>query len=205
MSYEVKAQLKPAGLAGISENQIAQHWKLYEGYVAQSNALKAELEALRKEGKGATPLYADRRRRFGFEYNGMVLHEYYFGALKAGARALAEDSPLRKALAEQFGTFDAWMDDFVKCGATRGIGWAILFLDPATGWLTNHFVQLHEDGNVAGFMPILIMDVFEHAYMVDYGAGGRPDYMKAFVGNVNWEVVARRYAEARDRKIPSRW
>ncbi|MEW6756801.1 MAG: Fe-Mn family superoxide dismutase [Acidobacteriota bacterium] len=205
MAYEVKAHLKPSNLKGLSENQIAQHWKLYEGYVAQSNALRAELEALRKEGKGATPLYADRRRRFGFEYNGMVLHEYYFGNLKAGVAEPGDASPLRKALSEQFGSFEAWKDDCVKCGATRGIGWAALYLDPATGWLTNHFIQLHEDGNVAGFVPILVLDVFEHAYMVDFPATGRPDYMKAFFENVNWEAVEKRFAEASAGKIPARF
>lgn len=205
MAYEVKVHLKPSGLKGISENQIAQHWKLYEGYVTNTNGLITELEALRKETKGGTPIYADRRRRFGFEYNGMVLHEYYFGNLKAGVAAPAEASALKTALTSQFGTFDAWKDDFVKTGASRSIGWAILYLDPATGTLTNDFVQLHEEGNVAGFIPVLVMDVWEHAYMVDYGASCRPDYMKAFAENVNWEVVARRYEEATKGKIPARW
>lgn len=205
MAYEARVELKPKDLKGISENQIAQHWKLYEGYVAQSNALRDELAALRKDGKVATPAYADRRRRFGFEYNGMVLHEYYFGNLKAGAPALAADSPLRAALAEQYGTFEVWQEDFVKCGATRGIGWAVLFMDPATGFLTNHFIQLHEDGPVAGFVPVLIMDVFEHAYMVDYPATGRPDYMKAFFENVNWAVAEKRFGDAKAGKIPARW
>ena len=205
MAYEAKVHLKPSNLEGISENQIAQHWKLYEGYVAQSNALVSELDAMRKEGKGATPLYADRRRRFGFEYNGMVLHEYYFGNLKAGVPQPGEDSPLAKALSEQFGSFEAWRDDFSKTGATRGIGWAVLFLDPATGGLTNHFIQLHEDGNVAGFVPVLILDVFEHAYMVDHPATGRPDYIKAFFANVDWTVAARRFDEAMAGKIPARF
>jgi superoxide dismutase, Fe-Mn family len=205
MAYEAKAHLKPAGLKGISENQIAQHWKLYEGYVTNTNALRTELEALRIEGKSATPLYADRRRRFGFEYNGMVLHEYYFGNLAAGAPGLADGSALKAALVKEFGSFDAWKEDFVKTGASRSIGWAILYLDPATGALNNHFVQLHEEGNVAGFVPILVMDVWEHAYMVDYGAGGRPDYMKAFSENVHWATAARRYDEAMGGKIPARW
>ena len=205
MSYEAKAALKPAGLAGISENQIAQHWKLYEGYVAQTNALRDELASLRKEGKGGTPIYADRRRRFGFEYNGMVLHEYYFGNLKAGVAEPSDSSPLKKALAEQFGSFDAFKEDFTKTGASRSIGWAILYYDPATGTFNNHFVQLHEEGNVAGFVPVLVMDVWEHAYMVDYGAGGRPDYLKAFFGNVNWPAVEKRFAEAQEGKIPGRF
>jgi superoxide dismutase, Fe-Mn family len=205
MAYEAKVHLKPSDLDGISENQIAQHWKLYEGYVAQSNALLSELDAMRKEGKGGTPIYADRRRRFGFEYNGMVLHEYYFGNLKAGVPAPAEGSPLARALAEHFGSFEAWKDDFGKTGATRGIGWSVLYLDPATGGLTNHFIQLHEDGNVAGFVPLLILDVFEHAYMVDHPATGRPDYIKAFWSNVDWGVAAKRFEEASAGKIPARF
>jgi Fe-Mn family superoxide dismutase len=204
MAYEVKTALKPTGLAGISEEQIAQHWRLYEGYVTQVNNLRKELETLAKEGKGATPLYADRRRRLGFEYNGMVLHEYYFGNLKAGV-AEPGDGALKKAIVAQFGTFDAFKDDFVNTGASRSIGWAILYLDPATGTLNNHFVQLHEDGNVAGFVPVLVMDVWEHAYMVDYGAGGRGQYIKAFFGNVNWPVVEKRFADATAGKIPARF
>ena len=205
MAYEVKTALKPSGLSGISEDQIAQHWKLYEGYVAQTNNLRNELETLRKEGKGGTPAYADRRRRFGFEYNGMVLHEYYFGNLKAGVSELGAASGLKKAITGQFGSFDAFKEDFVNTGATRSIGWAILYLDPASGALNNHFVQLHEEGNVAGFMPVLVMDVWEHAYMVDFGAGGRGQYIKAFFGNVNWDIVEKRFADGSAGKIPARF
>jgi Fe-Mn family superoxide dismutase len=205
MIYEAKTGLKPTGLAGISEEQIAQHWRLYEGYVTQVNALRKELETLAKDGKGATPAYADRRRRLGFEYNGMVLHEYYFGNLKAKVPEPGATDALKKALTDQFGTFDAFKDDFVNTGASRSIGWAILYLDPATGTLNNHFVQLHEEGNVAGFVPILVMDVWEHAYMVDYGAGGRAQYIKAFFGNVNWPIVEKRFAEAMEKKLPARF
>lgn len=205
MTYEAKTGLKPAGLAGISEEQIAQHWRLYEGYVTQVNALRKELEALAKDGKGATPAYADRRRRLGFEYNGMVLHEYYFGNLKANVPEPGAAGALTKALTDQFGTFAAFKDDFVNTGASRSIGWAILYLDPATGILNNHFVQLHEEGNIAGFVPILVMDVWEHAYMVDYGAGGRAQYIKAFFSNVNWPVVEKRFVEATGKKIPARF
>lgn len=205
MVYEAKTALRPAGLSGISEDQIAQHWKLYEGYVTQVNNLRKELETLAKEGKGATPVYADRRRRLGFEYNGMVLHEYYFGNLKGNVAEPGEASTLKKAIASQFGTLDAFKEDFVNTGASRSIGWAILYLDPATGALNNHFVQLHEDGNVASFVPVLVMDVWEHAYMVDYGAGGRGQYIKAFFGNVNWPVVEKRFADATAGKIPARF
>lgn len=204
MTYEVITLLKPEGLSGISDEQIAQHWRLYEGYVAQVNALRSELQTLRKDGNHS-PLYGDRRRRFGYEYNGMVLHEYYFGNLKAGVPEPSGTSGLKKAIIGQFGTFDAFKDDFVNAGSTRSIGWAILYLDPVTGTLNNHFVQLHEDGNVAGFVPILVMDVWEHAYMVDYGAGGRAQYIKAFFTNVNWHAVEERFADATAGKIPTRY
>ena len=205
MVYEVNSALKPRGLSGISDEQIAQHWHLYEGYVAQVNALRDELATLRREGKVGTPIYADRRRRLGFEYNGMVLHEYYFGNLKAGAAELRGTSALKKALTGQFGTFDTFTQDFIAAGATRSVGWAILYLDPATGSLNTHFVQLHEDGNVSGFLPLLVMDVWEHAYMVDYGASGRHEYMSAFLHNIDWPIVERRFADAIAGHIPRRF
>jgi len=205
MPYTVRDSLKPSGLAGISEEQIAQHWKLYEGYVGQTNTLLDELAALRREGKGGTPGYADRRRRLGFEMDGMVLHEYYFGNLRAGAPGPDGGGPLQAALAEAFGSFEAFREDFLKTGGTRSIGWAVLYLDPATGFLNNHFVQVHEDGHVAGFAPLLVLDVWEHAYMVDHGAGGRGDYMKAFWGNVDWPVVEKRFREAREGVVSARF
>ncbi len=204
MVYEVHSGLRPGKLTGISEEQIAQHWRLYEGYVANTNALREELQTLRRTGKSGTPVYADRRRRLGFEYNGMVLHEYYFGNLKARVSELSGTSALKKALTGQFGSFDAFKEDFVNTGATRSVGWAILYLDPGTDTLNNHFVQLHEEGNVAGFLPILVMDVWEHAYMVDYGASGRSEYIKAFFGNVNWEIVEKRFTQAVVGRIPIR-
>lgn len=204
MAYEVNVMLRPSGLTGISEEQIAQHWRLYEGYVAQVNTLRAELESLRKSGKGGSTLCADRRRRLGFEYNGMVLHELYFANLRAGVPDLGGTSALKKALTGQFGTFAAFKEDFVAAGSTRSVGWTLLCLDPTTGALNNHFVQLHEDGNVAGFAAILVMDVWEHAYMVDYGAGGRASYITAFFGNVNWPLVEKRFAEASAGRIPPR-
>lgn len=105
MTYTVREELKPHNLVGISQSQIDDHWGLYKGYVTQSNSLKAELAALRAEGKGSTALYADRRRRFGFEYCGMVLHEYYFGNLKANVAA-DKSGGFAKAVAAQYGSFD---------------------------------------------------------------------------------------------------
>jgi len=192
-TYEVKKGLKPSKLTGISDEQINDHWKLYEGYVTQVNILNQELVGLQKEGKTNSLLYADRRRRYGFEYNGMVLHEYYFESLVSKGKPLAAESLLKKAIEKTWGSFEKWQQDFVATGKTRGIGWAILYCDPHTKRLTNHFVSEHQNGNIAGFKPILVMDVWEHAYMVDHKAGGRGNYIDAFMKNINWEVVEARF------------
>mgnify|MGYP003640657501 CR=1 FL=1 len=204
MTYTVREELKPSGLNGISDDQINDHWNLYAAYVAQSNALKKQLADLRAEGKGATPEYMDRRRRFGFEFNGMVLHEYYFGNLSSNVQ-LDEGSTFAQALVKQFGSIDAWKEDFANTGKSRGIGWAICMMDPLTGDINNHFVQLHEDGNVAGYHPVVVMDVWEHAYMVDHKAGGRPNYINAFMSNVNWDVAQKRYDEVLEKSTSKRY
>lgn len=203
MTYTVREELKPSGLNGISDDQINDHWNLYAGYVTQSNALKDQLADLRSEGKGATPEYADRRRRFGFEFNGMVLHEYYFGNLKANVENNAAE--FTAAVEKAYGSFDAWLEDFANTGKSRSIGWAICYYDPATGDVNNHFVQLHEDGNIAGYIPLVVMDVFEHAYMVDHKAGGRPAYIEACMSNINWNVVEERFTASRDGAIKNRF
>lgn len=204
MEYKAQLQLKPTNLDNISQRQIDSHWGLYEGYVTNVNKLNKELEELRVAGKVDTPLYADRRRRYGFEYNGMVLHEYYFANLKAGGTMLS-DGPLKKALIATWGSYDVWRADFESAGKSRSIGWAILYADETTGALTNHFIQEHEDGNIAGFVPILVLDVWEHAYMVDFGTAGRAQYISAFMSNIDWAKAEERYAAVKAGKIMPRF
>ncbi|HEX4047177.1 MAG TPA: Fe-Mn family superoxide dismutase, partial [Elusimicrobiota bacterium] len=163
--YAARQELRPKDLPGISENQISQHWKLYEGYVKNTNLLNEKLAALAAK-KDFGPEFAEMKRRLGFEYDGMILHEHYFGVLKAGQKPLGEDSPLTKQLKKSFGGFSNWRDEFTAIGKMRGVGWAILYFDPRERALTNHWIGLHEDGHPAGFIPILVMDVWEHAYMV---------------------------------------
>lgn len=191
--YKVKEHLKPKSLYGISEKQIDEHWKLYKGYVEQVNKLNNELNKLRHEGKGSTLDYSDRRRRYGFEYNGMVLHEYYFENLKKSKKN-KPSVELISSIKKSFGSYENWLNDFKQAGKTRGIGWAILCADPVNSDnLINIFVQDHENGNIASYKLILVMDVWEHAYMVDWGATERPNYIDAFIDNVNWEIVNRRF------------
>jgi superoxide dismutase, Fe-Mn family len=186
------------GLDGISDEQIAEHLKLYAGYVKQVNTLNEELAQLLGKGKasGKDPEFAELTRRLGFEYNGMILHEYYFSNLRRAAEpAPAASSGLGKALAEAFGSVEAWKTDFQAMGDMRGIGWVILFEDPATDRLTNHWVTLHQDGVPAGFKPLLVMDVWEHAFMRDYKATEKAKYVEAFFRNIDWPAVERRLRE----------
>ncbi len=199
--YEVRQELRPKGLTGISEDQIAQHWKLYEGYVKNVNALNGRLAALSAE-KSYGPEFAELKRRLGFEYDGMILHEHYFGVLKSGRKPLGEDfAALMKRLKKSFGGFAHWKEEFSAIGKMRGVGWAILYFDPRAGVLTNHWIGMHEEGHPAGFVPILVMDVWEHAFMVDGGADGRPAYIEAFFNNVDWSKADGALVEA-ERAAP---
>ena len=136
-------------------------------------------------------LRAELTRRLGFEYNGMVLHEYYFDNLQSGGGTgdPVQTSQFAKAAETSFGSYDIWKADFVGIGKMRGVGWAICYQNPANGRLSNHWITLHETGNVAGFNPILVMDVWEHAFLLDYKPAERPKYIEAFFSNINWNAV----------------
>jgi Fe-Mn family superoxide dismutase len=189
----VPKQFNLSGLSGISDQTLEIHFKLYEGYVKETNNLTAKIAELLKEGP-ITPdkmvVYSELKRRFGFEYNGMVLHEYYFENLtKGGSAEPTARSAFRTAAEASYGNFDAWKTDFVTMGKMRGVGWAVCYQNPANGQLSNHWITLHEDGNVAGFSPVLVMDVWEHAFLLDYKPAERPKYIEAFFANVNWKIV----------------
>ena len=191
-SYTAK-KFDLAALQGISDQTLQVHFGLYEGYVKNTNLLNEQIAEQIKAGTaaGANPHFAELTRRLGFEYNGMRLHEYYFGNMTKNAGgtpgAVVEDT-----FAATFGDFETWKKDFTATGAMRGVGWAIAYRDPWTGRISNHWVTLHEDGNVAGFEPILVMDVWEHAFLLDYKPADRPKYIESFFANIDWNVVASR-------------
>ena len=185
-------QFQLVGLTGLSEKQIDVHMKLYAGYVTNVNVLNERLSALAKAGKTGTPEWAEMTRRLGFEYDGMVLHEYYFGNLKAGGSTLSPDSALGQAIGKSFGSIEEWMADFRGIATMRGVGWAALFQDPVTGWLSNHWLSLHQEGAPVSFKPILVLDVWEHAFLVDYVPAERPKYIDAFFANVDWQAAEQR-------------
>ena len=178
-------------LEGLSKDQLEVHYKLYQGYVTNTNVLNQKLVELNKAGEGNSVTAAEIRRRLGFEYNGMRLHEYYFDNL-GGHEALGADTALMARIVEQYGSFDAFMNEFKAVAATRGIGWVVLYEDPMNGALQIFWVGDHENGHPAGFLPLLVLDVWEHAFSVDYKPNERPKYLEAFFKNVNWKVVASR-------------
>jgi Fe-Mn family superoxide dismutase len=167
------------GLKGISDAQLAVHFALYAGYVTNTNKFNELIADMSKNGQTGTHPWAETNRRLGWEYNGMRLHEYYFAKFKT-------------AVEKSFGSFDAWKSDFIACGTMRGIGWVILYRDPMNGVVTNHWITEHDLGHPSGFVPILVLDVFEHAFMIDYKPADRKKYVEAFFDNLDWTEVENR-------------
>jgi len=187
MAYTAKDYARLVGMAGFSESLLKNHFTLYQGYVTNTNKVLDILEQMLKEGKTANPEFAELKRRLGWEFNGMRLHEYYFDNL-GGTSPLDVADTLSKKLAESFSSVDAWEKDFRATGAMRGIGWTVLYQDSADGRLINFWINEHDVSHPAGCMPILVMDVFEHAFMLDYGLK-RADYIEAFFKNIDWNAA----------------
>jgi Fe-Mn family superoxide dismutase len=192
MAYTAKDFSGLKGMEGFSDTLLDNHFTLYNGYVTNTNKLMDTLAAMVKDGEIGTPEYAELKRRMGFEFNGMRLHEYYFENL-GGKAALDKSGKLDKKLAEDFGSYEDWEKDFRGTATMRGIGWTILYQDDKTGRLFNQWINEHEVGHPAGCAPILVLDVFEHAFLTDYGLK-RPDYIESFFKNINWSAAEARLA-----------
>ena len=182
-----------SGLKGISDATLEMHFALYEGYVKNTNLLIEQTGELRKngEGLGANPKFAELVRRMGWEFNGMRLHELYFDNMTKTPSDLTSGR-LHTALGEGYGDIESWKKDFFAVGGMRGVGWAIAFQDPANGQISNHWIELHQDGNLAGFQPIVVMDCWEHAFIKDYKPSERAKYIEAFYSNLNWPACEAR-------------
>lgn len=191
MPYVAKDYSRLIGMKGFSETLLKNHFTLYQGYVTNTNKLLESLGRMLKDGTAGTPEYAEIKRRLGWEFNGMRLHELYFENL-GGTAPLGKGSKLMQRLAEEFGGIENWEKDFRATGSLRGIGWAALYQDIADGRLMTFWINEHDVAHPAGCNPLLIMDVFEHAFLTDYGLK-RADYIDAFMKNVNWTVVEQRF------------
>lgn len=186
MPYTAKDYSRLIGMPGFSEALLRNHFTLYQGYVTNTNKTLDALQAMQKEGKTAAPEFAELRRRLGWEFNGMRLHEYYFENL--GGKGGAPGGALAQRIASSFGSAGDWEKDFRGVGAMRGIGWAALYHDIAGKRMINFWINEHDTGHPAGCRLLLIMDVFEHAFMLDYGLK-RADYIEAFFRNIDWAAV----------------
>ena len=186
MPYTKNDYSKLKGMAGFSDVALDLYFALYEGYINNTNKVLEHLDAAEKD----SPQYAELKRRLGWEFDGMRLHEFYFSGL-GGNGQIDKSGNLYRSLEGNFGSFENWREDFMATAKMRGIGWAILYEDPMSGRLMNFWINEHDAGHPTGLNPILNIDVFEHAYVPDYGKD-RAAYIDAFMKNVNWEEVEKR-------------
>ncbi len=181
-------------LAGFSDTMLSNHFTLYGGYVNNVNTLMTKMNEIRIERMDGNEVRkeesAELHRRFAWEYNGMKLHELYFENMIKDSKGVNEDSNLYKALSERFGSFDNFLFNFKKNVAMfRGIGWvALIKRDDTLGVI---WIGEHDQGLLANSKILLIMDMWEHAYMTDYGIK-KADYIESFIQNINWNMVESR-------------
>lgn len=179
-------------IEGLDDALLKMHFKLYQGYVNNSNMVIQKLQEMSSTGKSKTPEFAGLKRILGWEFDGMLLHEYYFENLGGNQKQLDTKDPLYSKIVQDFGSYDAWKADFISTGLIRGIGWVVSYVEPKSGRLMNEWINEHDVGHLAGATPILIMDVFEHAYITQFGLE-RNKYIDVFFNNINWDAVSKRY------------
>jgi len=196
MTYTAKTFNLPA-LQGISDKQVKVHLALYEGYVKHTNLIMEKINALKaSDAEGNAYLIAELRRRFGFEFDGMRMHEYYFSQFEGGQTSLTAGSAFEQAISRKYE--DQGLEAHIReVAGTRGIGWVVVYADPSADTLHTVFVNDHELGQLAGLPIILALDLWEHAYMVDYVPAEKKNYIDAFFANLNWSVIEKRFDEAK--------
>ena len=195
MQYTAK-QFNLPTLNGLSEKQIKVHLALYEGYVKHVNLIMEKMEAVRTGTLELDPyIVAELRRRFAFEFDGMRMHEYYFAQFE-GEKGGNPSSALAKAAAEKYGGGENFLKHIRDVAGSRGIGWVVVYSDPRAKTIHTVFVTDHELGQLAGLPILLALDLWEHAYMVDYVPAEKKNYIDAFFANLNWSVVEKRFEEA---------
>lgn len=192
MSYEVKSFSHLTGIKGLSDELLKNHITLYQGYVMHTNKFNEAMMEMVESGREILSEFAELKRRFGFEWNGMRLHEYYFMNMSKEIVLIDKNSSLLQKIMEDYGSYERWEREFRAVGMMRGIGWTIAYYDPVSNKILNVWINEHHTGHLAGLMPILVMDCFEHAYMTDYGLK-RADYIEVFFKLINWEIVSDRF------------
>lgn len=169
-------------LEGMTLKMLEQHFKLYEGYVKKTNEIQAKLETADKSlANGVYSEIGEMKRQETFAVNGMKLHEVYFGHLQGDGKPAGE---LVKMIEADFGSIDAWKEDLVATGMSAR-GWAITAYDFKDNRLHNYGSDAHNVGAVWGAIPVIVLDVYEHAYFIDYGVS-RKAYIDSFFKNLDW-------------------
>jgi Fe-Mn family superoxide dismutase len=182
-------------LKGISAKTTEEHMKLYSGYVTNANLILEKIAMLGADPSNAYAL-SEIRRRFSFEFNGMRNHEVYFASFEGGPKALPENSLLKKAIEAESGAFDSWLAYFKSVALTRGIGWATLYFDPASGRLITSWVDEQHLGQLQDCTLILGLDMWEHSFVADYQPSGKKNYVEDFFANLNWEKIEENFKKA---------
>ena len=193
--YEAKTY-ELHGLEGISDRTLETHFALYEGYVKETNNLTTRIRNFWRTVISIwknSPVIRSSSAGMALNItawsctNTILTISWRHGSRDPGAR-----SPFRRAAEDSFGTYETWKVDFVGVGKMRGVGWVVCYFNPYTGRLTNHWITLHESGHIARFIPILVMDVWEHAFILDYKPSERASYIESFFANINWNTVEHR-------------
>lgn len=194
MTYTARTFSLPE-LPGLSQEQISVHLGLYEGYVKHTNLIIETITKLRDaDADGNAFQINELRRRLGFEFDGMRMHEYYFEQLEGGSTE-APEGALRAKATERYGSWDAFIAHLKEVAGTRGIGWTVVYYDPAVAALHTAWVDDHQLGQLSGLPIILAIDMWEHAFMVDYRPADKKSYVEAFLTNVNWSVAESRLSK----------
>lgn len=183
-------------LKGISAKNIEEHLKLYAGYVKHTNLILDQIEELAKDSEKNAYALGELQRRFGFEFDGMRNHEYYFRSLEGSMSQLESDSTLKAAIEKEWSTFDAWLARFKSVALTRGVGWAILYYDHEEKRLLNAWIDEQHLGHLTGLSPVLALDMWEHAFVADYQPSGKKQYVEDFFANLNWSVIEENFKKA---------
>jgi Fe-Mn family superoxide dismutase len=194
MKFEEKKFAIPE-LKGISAKTIEEHLKLYSGYVKHSNLILEKISELKEDAEKNAYALAEVNRRFGFEYNGMRNHEVYFQSLEGGAKAITPDGELAKSIDYLWGSYDKWLAEFKSIALTRGIGWAMLYLDRKEHRLLNAWVDEQHLGQLQDCTLVLALDMWEHSYVADYQPSGKKQYIEDFFANLNWEVIEKNFLD----------
>ncbi len=172
-------------LEGISLRTLQEHFKLYEGYVKKTNEIqKKVIEADKSEANGVYSFIGELKRQETFAVNGMKLHEVYFAHLGGSGEPKGE---LVKMIERDFGSMDVWKEEMVATGLSAR-GWAILAFDFKDDRLHIYGADAQNIGAVWGAIPLIAMDVYEHAYFIDYGTN-RKEYVNAFFKNLDWDFA----------------